>query len=292
MDRLNSIGAFYLAHPIIGFFVAPAILTLFAYFILRQKEELGRHAIENTAATIVVVGFNYAAILIFNEELHWAAQTAYQSLGIPHLPPEIWDTTPLWLVCILGFVAKDFADYWAHRVMHTTWGWPTHAAHHSDTHVNAFTTFRVHYFESVVMFLTYIILLTWLQMPQALPFVIMMGYLHNLYVHMNLPWAHGPFKLLLASPAFHRWHHADVPAAYGKNLANAIPAWDALFGTYYYPGVCKAPMGAKLTGIEDKNPISIFLYPFQEWGRMIAQRLSRPRAPGSAPAPRLHRSEQ
>jgi sterol desaturase/sphingolipid hydroxylase (fatty acid hydroxylase superfamily) len=292
LDSLNQIAEIFLANPIIGFLIAPAILTLIAYGVFRVRDELSQHALQNTAATIVVVGLNYAAILAFSDDINWAAQTAYQSLGIPTLSPEVWAATPLWLVCIVGFVAKDFADYWAHRIMHTTWGWPAHAAHHSDTHVNAFTTFRVHYFESLVMTFTYIVMLTWLQMPQALPFVIMMAYLHNLYVHMNLPWAHGPFKLLLASPAFHRWHHADVPAAYGKNLANAIPAWDALFGTYYYPGVCTDVMGAKLTGIEDKNPILIFIYPFQEWGRLIRQMFVRkPQTPVDL-EPRLQRSEQ
>ncbi len=294
MDTLNAISRVFLTYPVFMFFVAPATMTLIAYAVFRKRDELSRHAVENTAATITLIGLNYAAILLFTDEINAAAQSAYAILGIPRLSPEVWATTPLWLLCVLGFVARDFADYWAHRIMHTKWLWPTHAAHHSDTHVNAFTTYRVHYFESLVMAFTYIVLLTWLQMPHAIPFVVAMSLIHNLYVHMNFAWAHGPFKLLLASPAFHRWHHADTPAAYGKNLANSIPAWDALFGTYYYPGVCTAPMGAKATGIEDKNALLIFIYPFQEWGRLFRgafRKLRTDPAKNALKAPNLQRSE-
>ncbi len=292
MEFLNNVGEFYVENEVIGFLIAPAVLILFTYFVFDRKDELSDHAIKNTAATILITGMNLCAILAFSEEINAVAQAAYASLGIPHLSPEIWDNTPLWLVCLIGFVAKDFADYWSHRLMHTTWGWPAHAAHHSDTHVNAFTTYRVHYFESVLMAFCYIVILTWLQMPGALPIVIMLAYLHSFYVHTNIPWGHGPFKYLLASPAFHRWHHADVEEAHGKNLANAIPAWDLFFGTYYYPGICTAPMGAKKSGIEDKNPILIFIYPFQQWGRLIRSRVRRLRARYSEDTRRLQRSEQ
>lgn len=274
MDLLNRIGEIYLNSPLLRLCLAPALFCALAYIIYRKRDEISTNAIQNTAATLVVVGLNFAVILLFADEINRFAQGAYDSLGIPTLPRDVWDDVPLWLVVIIGVVAKDFADYWSHRWMHTTWGWPAHAAHHSDTHVNAFTTFRVHYFETIVMTVSYIVLLTWLQMPEALPFVLMVSHMHNLYVHMNVPIDHGPFKFLLASPVFHRWHHADVPEVYGKNLANIIPAWDALFGTYYEDGVCHEKMGALSTDVDDKNPFLIFLYPFQQWGRLVAGKLT------------------
>jgi sterol desaturase/sphingolipid hydroxylase (fatty acid hydroxylase superfamily) len=74
---------------------------------------------------------------------------------------------------------------------------------------------------------------------------------------------------LIASPVYHRWHHADVPKAYGKNLANVMPIYDVMFGTYYNPGKCDARMGALKTGVEDKSAIAIITYPFREWAKMI-----------------------
>jgi len=247
-------------------------IILIVYFIVGKKEELGRHAIQNTAATIVVAGINLLAALLFFREINAFAQSAYWSLGIPTLPADTWATTPLWVVCILGIVTKDFVDYWTHRAMHNKWLWPTHAAHHSDTYVNAFTTYRVHFLETIVMTVSYLVALTWLQIPHAIPFVAVLAAVHNMYVHMNIGFEHGPLKYLIASPAFHRWHHADVPEAHGKNLANVMPIYDLMFGTYYYPHRCTEQMGALKSGIEDKNPILIWIYPFHQWGRMLRRR--------------------
>lgn len=40
---------------------------------------------------------------------------------------------------------------------------------------------------------------------------------------------------MIASPAFHRWHHAADEAGRDKNFAGLFPVWDLLFGTYYLP---------------------------------------------------------
>ncbi len=162
--------------------------------------------------------------------------------------------------------------------MHTKCARPAHAAHHTDTHVNGFTTFRIHFFEAIFMQTTYLALLTWLQLPQLIPALAMLRKLLSIYVHLDLDWAHGRFKYLLASPVFHRWHHADLPEVQGKNLANNFPFFDVVFGTYYEGGPCRAPMGALSSGLADKNPFLIWIYPFQAWGKLIylaAPRLGR-----------------
>ena len=70
-----------------------------------------------------------------------------------------------------------------------------------------------------------------------------------------------------------------MPEAYGKNLANKMPIWDKLFGTYIDPGQCHEAMGALNTGVEDKNPILIYVYPFREWARLVQKTFS--------PAPKM-----
>jgi len=266
------------------------VICLLASFVLfiffKRSDELDKDAAQNTGATLLVYGANIFVAILFIEDLNAWAQRAYAGLNIPTLAPDFWDDVPLVITCLFGLAAKDFADYWCHRAMHTRWFWPTHAAHHSDTHVNAFTAYRVHALEAVMMSFTYIVLLTWLQMSQAVPLVVLFSFLHVKYVHMNLDWNHGPFKYLIASPAFHRWHHADAPEAYGKNLANIMPIYDLMFGTYYYPGPCRAPMGALSSGMADKNPVAIYLYPFQEWARLIRELFAGKDASETAAPPR------
>lgn len=257
-----------LVNSTLGYLVIAALSSLTIFIVLRRKDEFGREAVANMATSVLVAVANMGAGLLFARALRDHVQGAYDALHIPTLDPVIWTVIPVWIGAVIAVVAQDFVDYWNHRLMHSTrWGWLTHAAHHSDTHVNAFTSFRIHILESIVMWTSYTLLLTWMQLPGLVPFMIILVQLHNMYVHLNLNIDHGRFKYLLASPVFHRWHHADAPEAYGKNLANVIPLYDVMFGTYYMPGRCKAAMGAVSAEIGGTNPVAIYLYPAtQTWG--------------------------
>jgi sterol desaturase/sphingolipid hydroxylase (fatty acid hydroxylase superfamily) len=54
-------------------------------------------------------------------------------------------------------------------------------------------------------------------------------------VHANLGWTYGPFKYVLASPVFHRWHHTYPEEGGNKNFAPTFPFLDLMFGTFYMP---------------------------------------------------------
>ena len=58
---------------------------------------------------------------------------------------------------------------------------------------------------------------------------------HSALVHANLNWTFGPFKYVLASPVFHRWHHTTAERGGSKNFAGTFPIFDLLFGTFYMP---------------------------------------------------------
>jgi hypothetical protein len=58
----------------------------------------------------------------------------------------------------------------------------------------------------------------------------------GLFIHANVRWRFGPREWLIASPAFHHWHHTnDGPALIDKNYAPLFPWVDCLFGTLYLP---------------------------------------------------------
>jgi sterol desaturase/sphingolipid hydroxylase (fatty acid hydroxylase superfamily) len=255
--------------------LVPTIFVLILYFVFNRRSELGLHALQNTAATILVWALNIVAAILFRKDIDAAVRSVYDSLHIPTLPPDFW-RDHLWIGLVIAVLAKDFCDYMIHRLMHTRWLWPTHAAHHSDTHVNAFSSFRVHFFEPVLMVANYLFVLSWLQLPHYLPLMVFFSMVLNMYVHIDMDWTHGPLRYVIASPRFHRWHHADVAEAHGKNLANVFPFYDLLFGTYYVPGPCTEKMGARTSGIEDKNPLLIWIYPFQEWVRLARNSLATP----------------
>lgn len=254
------------------FAFAALTLVLFVDFTRRRfRPSWSRKAVTGVFATFVIMLLNiaFAPVAYFATE---AAQAVYDAFNIPRLPGSLWQAFPAWLLAVTAIVAHDFANYWNHRAMHHRWLWPIHAIHHSDQAMTGATLFRVHIFETIWMQVSYIFLLSWLGFPPGAAGIgAFLITLHGIYVHMNLDWGHGPFSLALASPRYHRWHHADHKPAYGKNLANIVPLFDYLFGTYYMPGTCDKPLGAK--GVSHDDPVKLMLHPLVEWSRAASRAL-------------------
>lgn len=195
---------------------------------------------------------------------------AWNWAGLPHLPAEIWAGWHPAALLVLAIVAGDFSVYWAHRWMHGRIGWPIHAIHHSDSDVNGFTTLRVHLLEPVVMRFFWLVCAAWLGLPgDAAAGAGLFLMLHNVYVHFDLDWTHGRLGWLIASPRFHRWHHVDDPAIFGHNLANVMPVWDRMFGTYIDPGPVRGKLGAASSGVPDLDLGALWLWPIREWAAML-----------------------
>jgi sterol desaturase/sphingolipid hydroxylase (fatty acid hydroxylase superfamily) len=143
---------------------------------------------------------------------------------------------PAWLQLALYLVLTDLAQYWLHRMFHRPRLWPFHAIHHGAPQVNWTTTFRVH----PVNYLALSLLLALcarllgfsaLTLLLAAPIFFFSGAL----THANLNWSFGPLRFALASPIFHRWHHAAEAHCRDKNFAPMFPLWDLMFGTFYMP---------------------------------------------------------
>lgn len=248
----------------IGFLVLVVVIDRFTgRRIFSWTRGMARSA--GASIAIYLINFVVAPVLLL-----WAAnlEPVYGYLHIPHVPSSVWAGMPIWLVAVVAVLAHDFANYWNHRAMHWRWIWPIHAIHHSDTEVTPLTTFRIHPFEGIFMWLSYLVLLSWLGFPDtAIKAGAIFVMLHNQYIHVNVDWNHGPLKMLISSPRFHRWHHADHPAAHGKNLANIFPLFDVIFGTYYNPSPCRERMGAE--GVPEHDVPKLLLFPFTEWRKMI-----------------------
>lgn len=196
-------------------------------------------------------------------------QMLLTNFGAPRVDAHVWATVPLPLPVLAALLLFDLADYWNHRWMHTRWLWGFHAVHHSDTDMNWTTTFRVHAFEGFFMAATMALMGGWIGFPpSAAAAAVFIGRLHNNYVHSTLGWSHGWFDRVVVSPQVHRWHHAEDPAVYGKNLANIFSCFDVLFGTYHNPGRCEARLGFE--GSPQHDPVGLLLHPFRYWGAQLA----------------------
>ena len=168
----------------------------------------------------------------------------------------------------------DFSLYWNHRLFHQGRWWKYHSIHHAPEIVDWLSAIRVHPVNEILGNLLSLlpVLALGFNPEFVLPFGIIAGF-YALVVHADLDWDFGPFRHVIASPAFHRWHHSKDREAWDKNFAALFPVWDVLFGTFYLP------RGKRPGNFGIHNPM-----PKSLWGQ-LAQPFRRPKSAAETPLP-------
>lgn len=213
---------------------------------------------------------------------------AWATLGHPldkpglraFLDRETWASAlPLPIEILITLTAADFLGYWTHRAFHRGWLWRSHAVHHSSERLDWLAAVRVHPLNDLLGGVVRVAVLVALGFrPTVLAAVVPFLTAYAVLLHANVTWAFGPVGRVIASPMFHRWHHArDVEGA-DVNFGGFFTVWDCLFGTSHLPIGEAAPA----TGIRDRMPASI-------WGQLAIpfrreSRSKRARLPPSPPS--------
>lgn len=159
---------------------------------------------------------------------------------------------PLMIQIILGAVILDFATYWRHRFTHH-YMWSYHSVHHSAGQLTWISGLRLHPMDvfAGIMFSSLVLHIVGFSGAGFLGALIFIKFM-NYFTHMNLDLKFDkPLRYIICSPAFHRWHHANVVSAYNTNYCGAFPFLDILFGTYYHPEELPPKYG--LSAGEQKN---------------------------------------
>ncbi|WP_421871079.1 sterol desaturase family protein [Marinoscillum sp.] len=194
------------------------------------------------------------------------------AIGITNLVAFEVMSWPLWAHLLVGFLVRDFVQWWTHRLLHTSPRlWEFHKVHHSVEEMGFAAHLRYHWMETIVYrSIEYI--------PLALIgiglrdffiihiFTLAVGHFNHSNIKVNL----GPLKYLFNNPQMHIWHHAhDIPKEhkYGVNFGITLSIWDYLFKTDYlpyegrdiklgFPGVEKFPksfVGQNLHGFKKEH---------------------------------------
>jgi sterol desaturase/sphingolipid hydroxylase (fatty acid hydroxylase superfamily) len=143
---------------------------------------------------------------------------------------------PVWLQAVLALVAADFVMYWLRRMFHRGGFWKYHAIHHSSEDVDWISAARFHPVNLLLgtIGIDAVLLLAGIS-PVALVWFGPFNIFQSAFVHANLNWTLGPFRYVLATPVFHRWHHTAREEGGDTNFAGTFPLWDILFGTFRMP---------------------------------------------------------
>ncbi len=143
---------------------------------------------------------------------------------------------PILVQSLLILLLLDFVQYWLHRFFHGKELWKFHAIHHMPEEVDWHTAARFHPVNYIVSFtITGALCMALGFAPAAFALLVPFNRIYAGLVHANLNWTFGPFKYVLASPVFHRWHHTSEAEGMDKNFAPTFPFLDLMFGTFYMP---------------------------------------------------------
>jgi sterol desaturase/sphingolipid hydroxylase (fatty acid hydroxylase superfamily) len=143
---------------------------------------------------------------------------------------------PFWQQCLAVLLVQDVFLYASHRFFHSRLAWGFHAVHHSPAVLDWTSTSRFHPVNILLGSAAADVLVLLLGFPSQILFAMApFNLVYSAMVHANLNWTFGPFRYVLASPVFHRWHHTTRKEGIDKNFASTFPVLDLLFGTFYMP---------------------------------------------------------
>lgn len=131
----------------------------------------------------------------------------------------------------------DFTQYWVHRTFHAVpLLWPFHAIHHSAEEMDWLAGSRLHLVDVLLTRgVTYVpIFVLGFSQPALIVYVVLVA-AQATFIHANVRWEFRPVRHVVATPAFHHWHHSADEEAIDRNFAVHTPMWDLLFGTYHLP---------------------------------------------------------
>ncbi len=162
------------------------------------------------------------------------------SIGITNLVAFEVMSWPTWSHLLIGFVVRDFVQWWTHRLLHRVPAlWEFHKVHHSVEQMGFAAHLRYHWMENVVYRSIEYIPLALIGIGLRDFFII---HIFTLAVghfnHSNFKLNMGPLKYIFNNPQMHIWHHAyDIPKdkKYGVNFGLTLSIWDYLFRTNYIP---------------------------------------------------------
>jgi sterol desaturase/sphingolipid hydroxylase (fatty acid hydroxylase superfamily) len=169
----------------------------------------------------------------------------------------------LWARIPATMIVGEFGFYWGHRLAHEIPVlWRFHAIHHSAVHVDWLTNTRAHPVDLMLprllgFSLIYAVGLAQFDVSPAgavVPLVALVTVMWGFFVHANVRWRFGWLEWIVATPAFHRWHHV-VGEHQDMNYAAMLPVFDYMFGTLHLPPRempkrygCDTPMPADIVG--------------------------------------------
>lgn len=245
------------------FLVSLVFIPLERLVALKRDQKIFRTGWRTDVSHVMLTGIavqlaNVLFIVLIAEAIHQAVpQGLHTSIA----------NQPLWLQYLEILIIADLGSYAMHRAFHEVpWLWRFHAVHHSSEQLDYLASFRVHPFDQfMVSSVTFIPVMSLNFNDAAIAVFIISYHWHAMLLHSNTRLRFGWLEKIVATPAFHHWHHTKN-GPIDRNFAGQLAIFDKIFGTYLdtRDQVSQTP---KSYGITDPMPDNYFgqlVYPFRK----------------------------
>jgi sterol desaturase/sphingolipid hydroxylase (fatty acid hydroxylase superfamily) len=209
-----------------------AVVAVWESFAARRslRTGLGPRWLSNLA--LAALGFAVSALCLPVAAVTFALLAEQRGWGLLNRV-----TAPLWVLCALGMIVVDLANYAKHRLFHAVpFLWRFHRIHHSDLDMDCGTAVRHHPVEVIAGFgLDLAAICAFGISPLAVFLAATLTGVASVFNHGNVPmpdvterW----LRRLVVTPDMHRVHHSALMVESNSNFAMLLPYWDHLFATY------------------------------------------------------------
>lgn len=124
---------------------------------------------------------------------------------------------PIWSILLIGFIVRDFVQWWIHRLLHKSeWLWQFHKVHHSVEEMGFAAHLRYHWMENVVY-----------RTLEYLPLALLGVGLHDFFIiHIfTLAWGHYNHSNISIN---HRYTGVIIVALFGLILSQNLMGFDLI----------------------------------------------------------------
>ena len=233
-----------------------------------------KHMVNNLLFQVMVFAINifYATVTVLSIE--WLNS---HQVGLFYL-----FQVPVWLKLIIGVAMLDMVSYWFHRIAHITPVlWRFHRVHHSDTSLDASSTFRGHPIETLFWFGTSNIIAAGIfgldNITLGFYFLVATPFFFMEHSNLKFPtWLDKTVGLIFTTPNIHKVHHEQDQYYTDSNYSDIFILWDRLFGTFKYKAPSEINFGLKEFE-DDKKQTFWYLIksPFISMGRVTSEDLKK-----------------
>jgi lathosterol oxidase len=141
--------------------------------------------------------------------------------------------------------------------------WRFHQIHHSAEVMDWLAGSRLHLIDAVATrAISYIPIYIFGFSERAMFAYVAWVVIQATFIHANVRWEFRWLRPLLATPAFHHWHHSAEWEAIDKNFAVHLPILDRIFGSYYLPDRWPAAYGLADDQKVPEGFLGQFTHPF------------------------------